>query len=146
MIILSNFSERLAELMFDAGLNAPALAKILGCGSNSITRYLAKSNLPSVKSAVAMADYFGCSVDYLLGKSDDDSAKNFNVCPKFSQRLPELLKEFHSNKYKLEKGAKIPQSAIYNWQNGKTAPDLESIEKIAEFFKCSIDCVLGREK
>lgn len=146
MINLSNFAERLSELMFDAKLKAPAFAKILGCGSNTVTRYIAKSNFPTVEMAVKIADYFKCSLNYLFGLSDNDYEKIFKVCPPFSERLPELLKHFNSNKATLEKGARLPQSAIYSWQNGKTSPDIVSVWKMSDYFKCSMDFIIGREK
>ena len=40
MFILSNFSERLSELMNDREINAPKLAEEIGCKRNTINRYL----------------------------------------------------------------------------------------------------------
>lgn len=39
----------------------------------------------------------------------------------------------------------VEQTAISRWELGKTAPDLRSIEKMAEFFEVTVDQILGRE-
>ena len=31
------------------------------------------------------------------------------------------------------------KNAIYNWEKGRTEPDLETLKKIAEYFKVSVD-------
>ena len=117
---MSNFKERLSELLFDAHLNPPAFAKLMNCGSNTITRYLQGNTLPSLTMAVRMADYFNCSVDYLLGSSSEENNKKHKPCLPFSKRLPELCKALNITKYQLRTDTGLHDNAIYSWQNGKT--------------------------
>ena len=70
MDILSKLPERLKELMFDKGINAPALAKALEIKSNTVTRYLQGVSLPKFEIFVKLIDYFNCSADFLLGLAD----------------------------------------------------------------------------
>jgi transcriptional regulator with XRE-family HTH domain len=142
---MSIFAERLSELLFEKELNAPALAKILGCGQNTINRYLSGNNTPSVNMLLRLADYFQCSSDFLLGLEAENYAHSFNPCPPFRERLPFLCRRFGRTKYALQKGTGIPESAIYNWQRGDSTPSLDNVVKIAEFFDCTVDFVLGRE-
>lgn len=51
------------------GITVSALGVELGLGKNSITRW--DENKPSVDRVQKVADYFGVSVDYLLGRTDD---------------------------------------------------------------------------
>ena len=51
------------------GITVSALVVELGLGKNSITRW--DENKPSVDRVQKVADYFGVSVDYLLGRTDD---------------------------------------------------------------------------
>lgn len=39
----------------------------------------------------------------------------------------------------------VEQTAISRWEIGRTAPDLKSIKKMADFFEVSIDQLLGKE-
>ena len=141
----SIFAERLSELLFEAQLNPPAFAKKIGCGRNTINRYLSGNNMPALNIVVRMADFFRCSVDFLMGIEHENHIVNFKNCPPFNEQLNFLCKHFGKTKYQLQKGTQIPESAIYSWQSGHTAPTIESIEKIAEFFGCSMDFILGRE-
>lgn len=142
---LSNFAERLSELLFENDLNPPKLAKAIGCKRNTINRYLSGNNMPAVAILIRMADYFACTTDFLLGLEQENYANKFKTCPPFQEQLPFLCRYFDKTKYALQKETKIPESAIYNWQRGKTSPTIDSIIKIAKFFQCTVDFVLGRE-
>lgn len=142
---LSKFAETLSELLVLNEMKAPALAKQIGCGRNTINRYLNGNQMPDVEILVRIADYFNCTVDFLMGIDAENKAEKFAKCPPFSNRLGFLCDYFNKTKYALQKGSDIPESAIYSWQRGETSPNIESIIKIAEFFECSVDFVLGRE-
>ena len=63
MIIMSNFVERLEELMFDNQLTVKMLTKEINIQRATINRYLSGEVLPSLQTAVKLADLFHCSVD-----------------------------------------------------------------------------------
>ena len=63
---LSKFSEVLDSLMFERELNATQLATAVGTDPTNIMRYLRCTRTPSVETLVKLADYFGCTTDYLL--------------------------------------------------------------------------------
>lgn len=145
MLNLSIFAERLDSLLFDAKLNPPAFAKILGCGRATINRYLSGLKMPTVEMTVRIADYFQVSADFLLGLEEENHATIFRPYIPFRERLPQICVEFGITKYQLQKKTKIPESAIYNWQAGRTKPTIESIVRIAEVLHCTVDHILGRE-
>lgn len=39
----------------------------------------------------------------------------------------------------------VDTAAVCNWKSGKSFPEAETVIKIAEFFNCSVDAILGRE-
>lgn len=66
-----NFSERLRELREKKGISQEALADQLKIPRSSITHYENRSDrLPRQQRLNEIADFFGVSVDYLLGRSD----------------------------------------------------------------------------
>ena len=142
--VLSNFVESLSELLTQASLKPSELAKAVGCGKGTISRYMQMQKIPSVDVLVRIADYFNCSIDYLLGREYESHTHTFLPCPPFQERLPLLCQQLKITKYKLKKETGIAESAIYSWQNGKTSPNLINLIKIAEAFDCSVDFVLGR--
>ncbi len=146
MEVLSNFAERLDELMFDAGINGQSLAIEIGISKQQIYYIMNHQRQPSTDVLIRIANYFSCTTDFLLGREPESSAKSFRPVPPFSQQLAFLLQYFHINKYRLCKDIPITHSVIYNWQRGMYAPSLDYILKLADYFGCSVDFVLGREK
>lgn len=72
------FPERLKELRESRGLSQETLADTLGIPRSSLTHYEKpeqgeKERLPRRERLEKIADYFGVSVDYLLGRTDDPS-------------------------------------------------------------------------
>lgn len=149
MDILSNFSETLEELIFDYNngqkMYAKDFAALVGLRATTITRYLAKKRLPTIESLIILANFFKCSTDYLLGLETENRSKIFRPCPPFSERFKYILKENDLNCVQFAERAKIHQSLVYAWKNGKRVPSLDNLIKIAQFFDCSVDFVLGRE-
>lgn len=144
---LSNFAESLSELIMHANLTPTELAKQIGCGKGTVSRYLNEQKIPAVDMLIRMADFFDCSTDYLLGRETEKYVRVFiKPCPSFQERLPALCKDLKITKYQLQKKTGIAESAIYDWQKGARTPRLENIVKIAEAFECSVDFVLGRSK
>ncbi|MCD8295297.1 MAG: helix-turn-helix domain-containing protein [Clostridia bacterium] len=63
-------AERIRELMREEGLNQVKLAEKIGCKQNTISAWLLKKKEPCIASLWALADYFGVTVDYIIGRSD----------------------------------------------------------------------------
>lgn len=143
---LSKFVEHLSDLMFEAKISAQMLPEKIGCGKNTVYRYLQGERIPSVTLIVALADYFHCSTDFLIGLEEENYPQTFVKCPPFNERFPFLLQHFKITQYKLEKETGISHSAMVYWKNNKKQPTIESVVKIAKVFNCSVDFVLGRTK
>ena len=146
MLNLSKFSERLSELYEENNLDAVTLAEAIGVHRNTIHRYLAGSKAPTLKSALKLADYFNCSIEFLLGRTDSNNLHQYKDLPSFSERLKFLFVYFGSNEYRFAKDTKISRSSTYDRLSGKRIPSLDNIVKIAEYFDCTVDFVIGREK
>jgi DNA-binding XRE family transcriptional regulator len=50
------------------GISNDSLAKKLGVSRKTIFNWMDKGNIPT-SSLIQMAEIFGCSIDYLLGRS-----------------------------------------------------------------------------
>jgi transcriptional regulator with XRE-family HTH domain len=64
------FIYRLRELMKANGDNTVTLAKKIGAKSQSITHWLSEQRIPKIIYLENIADNYGVSVDYLLGRAD----------------------------------------------------------------------------
>ena len=65
-----------------------------------------------------------------------------NLLP-FPERLRELLDRPGETQTKLAKIINVHQQTISLWKDGKTAPDIYSLEKIADYYNVSVDYLLG---
>ena len=142
---LSNFAERLKELIFEADLTVTKLSEILGCGNATISHYVTGRYLPTVEMTVKLADYFNCSTDFLLGLADENYNSVYKPCPPFNEQILNLCSYYNITRYKLQKLTGISESVIRYWVQGRTKPTIYNVEKIASKLNCTVDFVLGRE-
>ena len=145
MINLSKFAERLDELIFEENITQHTLAENCKIKESSICRYLKGNCMPTITSLLKLADYFGCSTDFLLGLTDKYEKRKFPPAPPLPARLQKYLDK---SKFTVEKFCKetgISESSFYDWKRGKREPTADNILKIAEYFDCSLDYFLGRE-
>ena len=64
---------------------------------------------------------------------------------KFSKRLRELRAKEDVSCRVLSELCGLPTDAIWRFESGRSKPELDSVVKIAEYFKVSIDFLIGRE-
>lgn len=62
---------------------------------------------------------------------------------KFSNNLKYLLSEHSISQQQLADAIGISQQTVSRYANGITEPDIESIIKLASFFHCTTDFILG---
>ena len=55
-------------------INMREAAKKLGIPYTTYVSYEKGEQNPSIKMLLILADYFGCTVDYLLGRNEEESA------------------------------------------------------------------------
>ena len=66
-----SFSQCLTRIMEERGLSAYRVDKDTGISDSLLGYYRAGIKDPSSKNLCKLADYFECSVDYLLGRTDN---------------------------------------------------------------------------
>ena len=62
---------RLLELREERNLSQLDIADAINTSRTNIGRWEKGTNEPSSSALIALADYFECSIDYLLGREDD---------------------------------------------------------------------------
>ena len=67
---MSILGENIRALRENRGMNQKDFAKKLNIGASTLCQYESGKRIPSDGTKIAIADFFGVSVDYLLGKSD----------------------------------------------------------------------------
>lgn len=64
---------------------------------------------------------------------------------KFGERLAALRKQRGMSQEELAKKLQLTRQTISKWETGASAPDLESLVRLAELLNVSVDDMLGRE-
>lgn len=59
------------------------------------------------------------------------------------ERIKELREDKGINQLELSKILNVHKGSVSNWENNKRTPDAEMLTKIANFFNCSVDYLLG---
>ena len=65
------FWDRFYELCVINGTKPNPVAKEIGISSGIVTKWKTAGTLPTGEILLKIADYFDCSVDYLLGRTDN---------------------------------------------------------------------------
>ncbi|MEG1805784.1 MAG: helix-turn-helix transcriptional regulator, partial [Clostridia bacterium] len=143
---LSNFGERFNELIFDKRITPDILAQAIGVDLSLIYKYLRKEFIPSTPTAIDIANYFNCSLDFLFGLSEE-SPNVFNTkLEPFSARFQQMLLAKNCTRYRLKKETQLAKQSVDDWFHGKRVPTIDNLIILAQFFDCSIDYLIGREK
>ena len=65
------FTERFKKIIQTNNLTAYRVAKDTGISQGLMAEYHRGDKIPTVNNLVKIADYLDCSVDYLLGRTDN---------------------------------------------------------------------------
>ena len=89
---MQKFSMRLKELRVRHQLSQQKLSDIIGVSKSSINMYERGEREPGLDTIAAFADYFKVDMNYLLGKSDSFSQKEWShsLLPTERKRIPIL--------------------------------------------------------
>ena len=69
---MSDFSEKIKALRQEKGVTQKAVAEYLGIFEQAYQKYEYGHHEPNHAITVKLADYFGVTTDYLLGRTDNN--------------------------------------------------------------------------
>ena len=67
---MSSFGKRLAECRRAKKMTQKQLGEFLGITERGVRRYEGGDREPKIDALVKLADFFGVSIDYLVGRTD----------------------------------------------------------------------------
>ena len=146
MDILSIFADKLKELMNYSEITEQDLYAAVGTDVSQIRRYLRKECLPSLQNAVRLADFFRCPLDYLFGRAEDFTEQSYPAPPPFGGHFTAFLEKYGCTRYRLSQEiGGLTQCRLNAWAHGKSAPSVGNLIRIADYCRCSLDELVGRE-
>ena len=130
---MASFSDRLKELRKDKGVTQKALAEIMGMTEQAYQKYEYGMREPNHEATIKLADFFDVSVDYLLGRSDDET----NII--ISGRTKNVLSD---TRLSLEAKGLYMQLRHYSMSNKIILPDEEKFLKEHKIARMKFDKML----
>lgn len=138
---MTEFQERLQDLIIENNLNRYKLSKVLNISSTTVNGYFNKNYYPEIEIAKKISKFFNCSLDYLFGLSDE--IKNTNTNKKsFIENFQQLIKQKNLSIKNALEGLKMSEYNYYRWKDGKF-PKTSNLIDIAKYFDISFDWLIG---
>lgn len=131
------------EFIENSGISASHVSLLLN----------ARQRNPSLTNIVKIADYFGTSVDEVIGRqcvikiTDFKKLSSTEMTSNLKFFLVGILTSKNINAYILERYCNIGRSTILNFINGDNMNrglSLATIIPIADYLNCSVDRMIGR--
>lgn len=144
MKYMTTFVEVLRDLMDERNITANRLAKETGISQSKICKWLNLIYCISLRDLLTLADYFNCSIEFLLGRTETPLDYIPRECPPFYVALKRALAAYKISGYALMRGTKKHDSIFTHWKNGAN-PKLDTLVVLADFIGCTIDFLVGRE-
>ena len=141
---MNEFQERLQDLLVENELSRLQLSKLVGISFETLNGYFNKDFYPELSVAVKLANHFKCSLDYLMGLSEEYNNHDKNTLS-FCETVKKLVKENNISIEKLMNALNMGETNFYRWQRGNNKPAMSSLIAIAKYFDVSIDYLVGHE-
>ena len=158
-----DFSERLKTLRKQRDISQAKVAEAVGLSIMQCRRYEAGTSEPTLSKLTKLADFFGVSIDYLIGRvdaplplEDKESGEtttrrstscqpiDSNFMSLFSARLQKCRQEKGLTQKQMAKIYGISERSWQAYEGGKHMPDAQGLMQLADFFGVSTDYLLGR--
>ncbi len=145
MEIKIDIGERLSELLSENDISAEALAEELGVNASTVRRWKRGAKYMRLGNAVAIANRFGCSLEFLTGRSDTFIDFSPHPAPPFYPHLRELMKEKGISRNRINRETHIRSSHFVDWSKGAD-PNITSALELADYLDVSLDILTGRDR
>lgn len=144
MPISESFKVRLKGLVDDYEIKRVEIAAKSGVDNHTLSNAFVYGIIPSSGSLVKLADFFNVSINYLLGRSDENDFIKSERNESFYDRFEKLCLDKGVSHYRVSMACGFDKSNISRWFSKKYLPEPDMLDAICEFFGVSVDYLLGR--
>ncbi|MCM3292362.1 helix-turn-helix domain-containing protein [Paenibacillus sp. MER 180] len=141
-------SDRLVKWRKRKKLTQEQLAIKVNITKASISNYENGHSAPPHETLVALADFFGITTDYLLGRTNATfpqvKGKSNHFVLGIGERIKKLREQTGLNQLELSKKIGMNNSVLSRIESGKRPVEHDEINQFADFFMVTGDYLLGR--
>ena len=141
---------RIKEARKKINITARELADHIQVAESTVSLYENGKGEPNYSTLIKIANYLNVSIDYLLGNDKlqiingevrmPNRSKTIN--DSVGERIKQLRHSQNITQKELSEVLSKSESTVRMWELGKSEPDLETLKKLAHYFKVSIDYLL----
>lgn len=138
---------RIRERREQLGMTQEELGDFLSMNKSSISR-LEKGLVENIKKPVLreIAEHLHVDFDYLDLNTKDFSEHKSIKGGEIMLKLKEIREEAGLSMRQVSVQAEIPASTYTAYEKGEREPNIATLIKLADFFGCSVDRILGRKE
>lgn len=144
MSLSVDFQKRFRDIIYESDYKKAELVKLIPISQSTLSNALSYGIVPSVKTLIRIADFFDISINYLLGKTDEEDFVKSSTATTFHQRFESLCSEKEVSHYKVATDCLFNKSSISKWFSKNFIPELDIIELLCDYFNVTPDYLLGR--
>lgn len=138
------FVETIKDYITVNNMTVTEFAKKLGCKEYCVIRWLKGINVPSLEYVIMVADYLKCSVDYVLGLTDNNSYNPYYKQVTFAERFLLMQKKTGKSFNQIAKICGVTSSNISKWILRGQLPKPQTVCILSDYFDCTADYLIGR--
>ena len=137
--------DRINELLVLKGIDNKTFADALGVSGSTVGRWRNNTKYMRLTQIVKIAEYFDCSIEFLVGKTENILDFQPNPCPSFYPHFRKLLEARGISRNQVNKETHIKSSHFVDWKNGAD-PHILSLLELSDYLGVTVDTLVGREK
>ena len=141
--------KRLRDIREDHDLTQSEMAEILGVDRSAYSLWELGINIIPIKFLSIFADYFKCSIDYLLGLSDQK--KSYELVPGIDfkvvgDNIKRIRKEKKLSQENIADMLKISQACVAKYEKGSIQISTANLYEFSKEFSIPINDLCGKTK
>lgn len=137
--------ESIRELLSLRNIDNKTFAEAVGVSLSTVSRWENNAKYMRLSTIVKIAEYFHCSIEFLVGRTDKILDFQPKECPPLYPHLRELMKKKGIARNQINKATRIKSSHFVDWKNGAD-PHVLSLIELADYLNVTLDNLAGREK
>lgn len=138
-----NFGVSLNEILNSRNIKVKNFATAIGVSQATVYSWLSNTTEPNLTYLITSANFLKCTIEFLIGRSDDEKPFEGKNHPPLVPRIKQIMKEAGISSYKLRQNSKYDGAYFYNWEHG-SEPQLSTLVQLSNIFDCTIDYLIGR--
>ncbi len=138
------FRKRFLELIEELDCKKSNIPNLLNIDYNVFIKIKEFGIIPKPIILMRIVDYFDISVEYLLGRTDNEYFEKSSTASTFLDRYQKLKTENGMSDYAVAQKLHITTSYTTNWKKKRYMPSISNLIVLSEIFNVSVDYLLGR--